>query len=54
MDAITIPAGISLAAKLAGPVDAPLVACIHGHTGSHGRYVFFQDKLQGKYRVLVY
>ncbi len=54
MEGVKIPAGITLAAKLAGPAGAPLVACIHGHTGSHGRYLFFQELLQGQYRVLVY
>ncbi len=54
MEAITIPAGIEIAAKLAGFDGAPLVACIHGHTGSHGRYLFFQERLQDRYRVLVY
>ncbi|MBN2150107.1 MAG: alpha/beta hydrolase [Candidatus Lokiarchaeota archaeon] len=54
MDTIKISAGIEIAAQVAGPANAPLVVCIHGHTGSHGRYVFFQERLQDRYRVLVY
>jgi pimeloyl-ACP methyl ester carboxylesterase len=54
MEAIKIPAGITIAANIAGPIGAPLVVCIHGHTGSHGRYLFFQERLHDRYRVLVY
>ncbi len=54
MEDVKIPAGVTLAAKLAGSTEAPLVACIHGHTGSYGRYLFFQERLQDRYRVLVY
>ncbi len=54
MEQIAISSGITLATRLVGPAGAPLIVCIHGHTGNHGRYLFFQERLQDRYRVLVY
>ncbi len=51
---VHIPCGITLFASLEGEPGRPVLVFIHGHTGSHGKYVQYQQAFKDRFQVLAY
>lgn len=54
MSRVKLKSGIELNYLLEGPDDKPLIVLMHGYTGTHQRYRYYQEALKDDYQVLIY